>query len=114
MPFGNHAFCFAQLEKGHQGRQPPGESPDEVRQVLDFSPPVEPKPGPLPSHLALRLLTALLSRAAQAYDCTHSSFMNLSIIYARLALRLLERTALEPPTEGYCGHWVSPNQHSFH
>lgn len=80
-PFWNHSFCFVQWRRGARGHQPPGKSPDELRQVLDFSPPAKPKPGPLPPYLALRLLTASLSRASAGLRShAHSSFMNPSII----------------------------------
>lgn len=61
-------LLLCSVEKGRQGAPTSREVTDEVRQVLDFSPPAKPKPRPLPSHLALRLPSAVLSKAPQACD----------------------------------------------
>ncbi|XP_034848526.1 regulator of G-protein signaling 6 [Mirounga leonina] len=75
-------FTRSVWRRGARGHQPPGKSPDELRQVLDFSPSAKPKPEPLPPYLALRLLTASLSKAPPGLlSHAHSSFMNPSIIF---------------------------------
>lgn len=55
-------LLLCSVEKGRQGAPTSREVTDEVRQVLDFSPPAK------PSHLALRLPSALLGKAPQACD----------------------------------------------
>ena len=114
------SLWLCSVERGCRGHQPPGKSPDEVRQVLDFSPPAKPKPGPLPSHLVLRLLIALLSKPSSPgpWFHAHSSFMSPSIIYSWVTFSLLEEDSLsrEPPTSCLLRSFGEPYsaKHNFH